>query len=56
MEDKDFWATFERTGSIMDYLNYKSSCGSFETLEVGENTVESINYRDRDDTVGNTYR
>lgn len=56
MEDKDLWTTFEKTGNIVDYLNYKCGTGGFETLEVGENTVESIDYSDRDGAVGDTYR
>jgi hypothetical protein len=56
MEDKNLWITFERTGSVVDYLNYKCGYSNHEKLEVGENTVESIDYSDRDDTVSNTYR
>ena len=65
MEDKDLWTTFERTGNIVDYLNYKgihaglvksgvSLLGDYKGT--GEDKFESVGNRDRDDTVRNTYR
>ena len=56
MEDKNLWTTFEKTGSVVDYLNYKGIHTESEKHEVGESTVESVGYGDRDDTVRNTYR
>ena len=48
MKDKDLWKAFEKTGSISDYLRYKSLCE-------GEETVESEHHSDRDDTICDTY-
>lgn len=65
MEDKDLWTTFEKTGSVVDYLNYKGIhtdyAGSNEDFRkdyvgTGESIVESSGNSDRDDTVRNTYR
>ena len=56
MEDKERWTTFEKTGSVVDYLNYKGIRMSLEKQEMGERTVESVGNSDRDDTVRNTYR
>ena len=65
MEDKNLWTTFEKTGSVVDYLNYKgihtNYTGSSEDFRkdyvgIGESTVESVGNSDRDDTVRNTYR
>lgn len=53
MADKDLWATFEKTGNIMDYLYYKGICRESET---GERNVESGSDSDGNDTVRNTYR
>lgn len=41
MQDKELWKTFEKTGSIVDYLSYRSACGdNFENQyrEDEENT------------------
>ena len=65
MEDKDLWTTFEKTGSIVDYLHYKgihaehikgSENFSKDYTGTGEDKFESVSNRDRDDTVRNTYR
>lgn len=55
MEDKNLWATFEKTGNVVDYLNYKRIHTQYEKQEIGESAVESVNNRDRDGTVRNTY-
>lgn len=49
MEDKELWATFEKTGNVVDYLNYKKS-------NVGESAIESGSKSDRNDTVRSSYR
>ena len=56
MADKDLWTTFEKTGSVVDYLNYKGVHANSEKQKLGESTVESGSNSDRDDTVRNTYR
>lgn len=56
MADKSLWATFEETGKVVDYLNYKGICTVPETHETGESAVESRSNSDRNDTVRNTYR
>ena len=56
MEDKELWTTFEKTGGIIDYLNYKGIQIDSENQKIGENTVESGSNSDRDDTVRDTYR
>ena len=56
MEDKNLWTTFEKTGSVVDYLNYKGIHTDAQTRNMGENEVESNSNRDRHDTVRNTYR
>ncbi len=48
MEEKDLWTTFEKTGSVSDYLNYKGCYG-------GENTSESDNHGNGNDSVRDTY-
>jgi hypothetical protein len=48
MEDKDLWTTFTKTGSVVDYLNYKGA--------IGEETVESSDNRDGNDSVRDTNR
>ncbi len=67
MEDKDLWATFEKTGRISDYLQYKSQYGG-ELSEafpdkkeqtgdrLGEGEIESDSNSHRYDTVRSTYR
>lgn len=52
MEDKELWTTFEKTGSVLDYLNYKGVCREEHS---GERTVESDSHGDRDGTVHGTY-
>ena len=56
MTDKDLWTTFEKTGSIVDYLHYKGIHEQSETQRMGETNVESGSQSDRNDTVRNTYR
>ena len=60
MADKDLWITFEKSGSIVDYLNYRGiyNCESavHEKKDLGENVVESKGHSNRDDIVRNTYR
>ena len=51
MADKDLWTTFEKTGCVLDYLNYKGVLNISKTTETGERTVESRSQSDRDDTV-----
>ena len=56
MEDKNLWTTFEKTGSVVDYLNYKGIRMESEKQEIGERVVESVDNRDRDGAVRDTYR
>ena len=56
MADKNLWAAFEKTGSVMDYLSYKGILYDTEKCEVGERAVESVDKSDRDDTVRSSYR
>jgi hypothetical protein len=56
MADKNLWTTFEKTGSIVDYLNYKGIQMKPEERRMGENVVESNSNSNGDDTVRNTYR
>lgn len=56
MEEKDLWTTFEKSGSVVDYLNYKGICSASEKEDMGEKTLESISNCDRNDTVSGTYR
>lgn len=56
MTDKDLWSTFEKTGSVVDYLSYKGIHTESEKQETGEGTFESANHSDRNDTVRDTYR
>lgn len=54
MKEQDLWNTFEKTGSVVDYLNYK---GVMEQKDdIGEKIFESEGNSDRDDIVRNTYR
>ena len=46
MEEKDLWNTFEKTGSVIDYLSYKS-------CHEGEQTGESDNHGNGNDSVRN---
>lgn len=55
MADKNLWITFEKTGSVVDYLNYKGIHMQSEKQEMGENVVESVDNCDRNDTVRDTY-
>lgn len=55
MADKNLWITFEKTGSIVDYLNYKGIQIQPEKQEMGESTVESIDNSNGNDTVRDTY-
>lgn len=56
MADKNLWITFEKTGSIVDYLNYRGIQMQAERQETGESAVESVNYSNRIDTVCDTNR
>lgn len=59
MTDKDLWATFEKTGSIADYLSYKgihADAMQSEQQKMGDMIVESKNNSDRNDSVRDTYR
>lgn len=58
MTDKDLWATFEKTGSIADYLSYKgiARVDVSENEMVGEKKVEPENNSDRSCAVRDTYR
>lgn len=56
MEDKDLWTTFEKSGSVVDYLNYKGIYNTSNEQSIGEKTLESGSNRDRNDTVRHTYR
>lgn len=56
MTDKDLWTTFEKTGSVVDYLHYKGIHENSEVQRTGETNVESGSQGDRNDTVRNTYR
>ena len=53
MTDKDWWTTFEKTGSVVDYLSYK---GIRRESETGEKSSESGSNSDGNDTVRDTYR
>ena len=55
MEDKNLWTTFKKTGSVVDYLNYKGIRMESEKQEIGERVVESVDNRDRDGAVRDTY-
>ena len=63
MKDEDLWTTFEKTGRISDYLEYKNACeskyeGSFHSdkEQIGEEKFESDSNRNGNDTVRSTYR
>lgn len=56
MADKDLWITFEKTGSVLDYLNYKGALDTSENNKTGERAIESGSQSDRDDTVRSSYR
>lgn len=64
MEDKELWTTFEKSGRIVDYLNYrhlyegeyKDYFTNGKEQKVGEKTVESDSHGDRNDTFRGTYR
>ena len=56
MEDKTLWTTFKKTGSIVDYLNYKGIYTQSEQQKVGERAVESIDKSDRNGAIRDTYR
>lgn len=63
MKDEDLWTTFEKTGRISDYLQYKNVYGEeFEDYftsdkdQVGEEKFESDSNPNRHDTVRSTYR
>lgn len=64
MNDKELWKTFEKTGRVMDYLQYKDAYGgeygdyftSDVDEEAGEETFESEGYSNGNDTVRSTYR
>ena len=64
MEDKELWTTFEKTGRIVDYLNYKHLYGgeykdyytNDKDQTVGEEAFEPDSHSDRNHTVRDTYR
>lgn len=56
MEEKDLWTTFEKTGSVVDYLNYKGIHNTSDKKDIGERAFESDSNRDGNDTVRDTYR
>ncbi len=64
MEDKELWTTFEKTGRIVDYLNYKHLYeGEYKDYytngkeqAVGEKQGESDSHSDRNGAVRDTYR
>ena len=64
MEDKELWTTFEKTGRIVDYLNYKhlyegeykDNYTNGKEQTAGERTGESDSHSDRNGTVRDTYR
>jgi len=56
MADKDLWTTFEKTGKINDYLNYKGIYSEQKENKVGENIVESVDKSDRNDIIRSPYR
>ena len=63
MKEKELWATFEKTGRIIDYLQYKELYGgpykdyfTSDKKVVGEEAVEADSNGDRNDTVRSTYR
>lgn len=56
MEDKDLWTTFERTGSVMDYLNYKGIQIEKSKDKTGESIGEPGSQSDRNDPVRSSYR
>lgn len=54
MADKNLWITFEKTGRIVDYLNYRGIHIPTEKQQTGERAVESVDYGNRFDTVCDT--
>ena len=40
MTDKDWWTIFEKTGSVVDYLNYKNIHTQSKEQKSGEEKVE----------------
>ncbi len=63
MEDKELWKAFEKTGRVVDYLNYKSLYGgAYEDYytsdkdSVGERQVESESNGNGNGAVRDTYR
>lgn len=58
MTEKELWETFEKTGSVADYLSYKGVAkGTMSENEmVGEKKIEPENNSDGVGPVGNTYR
>ena len=58
MSDETLWTTFEKTGSIVDYLSYKGihfHDTDLEKSEMGDRVFEPKNNGDRNDTIRNTY-
>ena len=56
MADKNLWTTFEKTGSVVDYLNYKGIHMQPDKQKTGESAVESVGYSNGNDTVRDTHR
>ena len=64
MNDKNLWTTFEKTGRVVDYLEYRNAFSdeyddyftSDKEQTVGEEVFESENHSNGNDTVRGTYR
>lgn len=56
MEEKALWTTFEKTGKIVDYLQYRSAVGDCiaERNQMGENRIEPDSNGHGNDTVRST--
>lgn len=54
MDERELWTTFQRTGYVVDYLNYKGIHMEKHGECIGEKDIESGSYSDRDDPVCDT--
>lgn len=56
MEEKALWTTFEKTGKIVDYLQYKSAVSDCiaQLNQMGENSIEPDSNSHGNDTVRST--
>lgn len=55
--EEEYWEKFKETGSVKDYLSYRSAVdrqNQQEQRTQGE-SYDGKHYSDRDDTVGTTY-